>query len=287
MMLLMLRYLWILAIAITACGSTPEVTTPTPPSPTNPSPPANPTPPATPGSWWKPAANTTWHIQYTGTLDKTRQVTVYNVDLFDTPASVVQELAARGVKAVCYLSAGSWENWRPDKNQFPPEVLGRNYDGWPGERWLDIRQIDKLAPVLRARLDLCKQKGFVGVDPDNVNGYQNNTGFPLTAQDQIRFNRWLANEAHQRGLAIGLKNTTELLSQLINDFDFLVTEECFDQGWCNQTRPMVQAGKPVLNIEYTDTRIKSASQFCGNTLGLGIFSILKRRELDGWVEECR
>lgn len=278
----MLRHLWILAIAITACGSTLHVSKPSPTPPSNPTP-----PPPTPGGWWKPGVDTTWHIQYTGTLDKTRRVTVYNVDLFDTPASVVQELAARGVKAVCYLSAGSWENWRPDKNQFPPEVLGRNYEGWAGERWLDIRQIDKLAPVLRARLDLCKQKGFVGVDPDNVNGYQNDTGFPLTAQDQIRFNRWLAAEAHQRGLAIGLKNTTELLPQLINDFDFLVTEECFAQGWCNQTRPMVQAGKPVLNIEYTDTRIKSASQFCSSTTSLGIFSILKRRELDGWVEECR
>lgn len=267
MVLLMLRYLWVLAIAVTACGSISDG--------------------SPPGSWWKPQAFTTWHIQYTGTLDKARPVMVYNIDLFDTPASVVQELAARGVKAVCYLNAGAWENWRPDKDRFPPEVLGRNYGGWPGERWLDIRQIDKLAPVLRARLDLCKQKGFVGVDPDNVNGYQNNTGFPLTAQDQIRFNRWLADEAHQRGLAIGLKNTTELLSQLINDFDFLVTEECFAQGWCNQTRPMAQAGKPVLNIEYTDTRIKSASQFCANALSLGIFSILKRRELDGWVEECR
>lgn len=277
MLLHMLRYLWVLAVAMTACGGTLEFTAP------NPTPPSSPAP----GGWWKPGVDTTWHIQYTGTLDKNRQVTAYNLDLFDTPASVVQELAARGVKAVCYLSAGSWENWRPDRNLFPPEVLGRNYDGWAGERWLDIRQIDKLAPILRARLDLCKQKGFVGVDPDNVNGYQNNTGFPLTAQDQLRFNRWLAGEAHQRGLAIGLKNTTELLPQLINDFDFLVTEECFAQGWCNQTRPMVQAGKPVLNIEYTDTRIKSASQFCASSISLGIFSILKRRELDGWVEECR
>ncbi|KIQ54550.1 endo alpha-1,4 polygalactosaminidase [Meiothermus taiwanensis] len=277
MQLRMLRYLWVLAVAVTACGGTLELNTPSPTPPSNPA----------PGGWWKPGVDTTWHIQYTGTLDKTRQVTAYNLDLFDTPASVVQELAARGVKAVCYLSAGSWENWRPDRNLFPPEVLGRNYDGWAGERWLDIRQIDKLAPILRARLDLCKQKGFVGVDPDNVNGYQNNTGFPLTAQDQLRFNRWLASEAHQRGLAIGLKNTTELLPQLINDFDFLVTEECFAQGWCDQTRPMVQAGKPVLNIEYTDTRIKSASQFCASSISMGIFSILKRRELDGWVEECR
>ncbi len=240
-----------------------------------------------PGTWWRPGVHTTWHIQYTGVLDTSRRVTVYNVDLFDTPARVVHQLAARGTKAVCYLNAGAWENWRPDRHRFPPSVLGRPYRGWAGERWLDIRQIDTLAPLLRARLDLCKHKGFVGVDPDNVNGYQHHTGFPLTMQDQLRFNRWLAAEAHRRGLAIGLKNTTALLPYLIHDFDFLVTEECFVQGWCPDTRRMVHAGKPVLNIEYTDTGIRRAAQFCPTTTHLGIFAILKRRVLDAWVEECR
>lgn len=42
---------------------------------------------------------------------------------------------------------------------------------------------------MQARLDLAVQKGCDGVEPDNVDGYQNNSGFPLTAQDQLAYNR--------------------------------------------------------------------------------------------------
>jgi hypothetical protein len=66
--------------------------------------------------------------------------------------------------------------------------------------------LDSLGPILFARLDLAVAKGCDGVEPDNVDGYANNTNFPLTVQDQLQFNIWLANEAHARGLSIGLKN---------------------------------------------------------------------------------
>ncbi len=69
-----------------------------------------------------------------------------------------------------------------------------------------------LAPLMRARLDLCQAKGFDAVEPDNIDGYQvdGGTGFPLTAGDQLRYNRWIAAEAHCRGLSIGLKNDSDM-----------------------------------------------------------------------------
>jgi hypothetical protein len=39
---------------------------------------------------------------------------------------------------------------------------------------------------------------------DNVDGFTNATGFPLTPVDQLTYNRFLAMEAHVRGLSIGL-----------------------------------------------------------------------------------
>lgn len=44
-----------------------------------------------------------------------------------------------GRKVICYFSAGSYENWRSDKGDFPSDVLGNNLEHWEGEKWLDIR----------------------------------------------------------------------------------------------------------------------------------------------------
>jgi hypothetical protein len=239
-----------------------------------------------PPGWWKPALDVTWQWQLAGEeIDTSFDVDAYDVDLFDSGAELVASLHLQGRRVVCYLSAGSWEDWRPDAADFPKEIIGKAYQGWPGEKWLDIRQIDRLAPVLRARLDLCHAKGFDAVEPDNVDGYQNETGFPLTAGDQLRFNRWLAREAHARGLAIALKNDADQAPDLLADFDFALTEDCFDQGWCKTLSLFLQNGKPVLDAEYTDTGIALAG-FCPQAKALGIRAILKHRTLDAWRQAC-
>jgi hypothetical protein len=219
-------------------------------------------------------------------VDQSFNVAMYDIDLFDNDASVVSALHAQGRHVVCYLSAGSWENWRPDANQFPTIVLGKNYTGWPGERWLDIRRIDLLGPIMRHRLDLCKAKGFDAVEPDNIDGYTNDTGFPLTYQDQLAYNRWFAAEAHARGLPIGLKNDADQVADLLPYFDWALTEDCFDQGWCDQVVPFVNAGKAVFAAEYTDTGMTLA-RFCPQANALNFNAILKHRDLDAWRQACR
>jgi hypothetical protein len=227
----------------------------------------------------------TWQWQLDGEIDGSFQVAVYDIDLFESDASLVADLHAAGRKVICYLSAGSWEEWRPDADQFPPSVLGNDYEGWPGEKWLDIRQIDLLAPIMRARLDQCKAKGFDGIEPDNIDAYDSDTGFPLTYQDQILYNTWLANEAHVRGLSIGLKNDDEQVADLLPYFDWALTEDCFDQGWCDLMAPFIAAGKPVFAAEYTDTGI-SLEDFCPQAQALQFSAILKQRDLDAWMQAC-
>ncbi len=167
----------------------------------------------------------------------------------------------------------------------PRRYLGKKYQGWPGEKWLDIRQIDLLAPILRNRLDECAAKGFVGVEPDNIDAYTNNTGFPLSYEDQLAFNIWLAEEAHLRGLSIGLKNDPEQVLDLLPHFDWALTEDCFDQDWCEEMLPFIQAGKPVFAAEYTDTGIVLAD-ICPLAREMGFSLILKNRELDAYREAC-
>jgi hypothetical protein len=224
-----------------------------------------------------------WQIQYTGEIDISLDVDVFNLDLFDTTPDVIDTLHQRGVFVICYFSAGSYEDWRPDSSQFPTEVLGKDLEGWPGEKWLDIRRLDLLAPIMEARLDLAVQKGCDGVDPDNVNGYTNDTGFPLTYDDQITYNVFLAQAAHLRGLAIGLKNDLEQVPDLLPYFDWILNEECFTYQECDQLLPFIQAGKPVFVIEYELT----PPEFCPQANQMGFNALHKHWELDAYRTDCR
>lgn len=199
---------------------------------------------------WQPKVGETFVVQYTGTIDLDRQAKVYDLDWETTSAAQVRQLKARGVHVVCYLSAGSAENWRSDNAKFPAGVKGQGLDGWPGENWLDVRQTGTLVPIMAPRMDVCKQKGFDAVDPDNTDGWSQQTGFSISKADQVTYQRALADAAHQRGLAIGLKNDVEQLSQMAGIVDFAVNEQCNEYGECGAYTGFLASGKPVYNIEY-------------------------------------
>jgi hypothetical protein len=244
-------------------------------------------PPVVNDAVWRPQRDLTWQLQFaTSPVDTRVDADVYKIDLFDNDAEVVAALQKRGKKVVCYVNAGAWEDWRPDAKEFPATVMGRGYDGWPGERWLDIRKMDLLAPIMLARLDLCRDKGFNGVILDNVNSYTNRTGFPLTGADQLRFNVWLANEARTRGLAVGMNNNAEQAQQLAPYFDWALAEGCLSEGWCTSLQPFAEQGKAVVVIEYTDSRVRFDS-FCRQASALQFSVLGKKRELDSFRMDCR
>ncbi len=234
---------------------------------------------------WIPTPGLRFDIQFTKPFDLARPVDLLELDLFDTSAEKVAALRARGVRTACYVNAGAFEDWRPDAAAFPKVVLGKAYAGWPGERWLDIRRIDLLAPIVEARLDLCRAKGFDTVEADNVNGFENDTGFPLDRDDQVAFNRWLANAAHARGLSIGLKNTGLLAAELVDRFDWALVESCYRYNECQLFQPFRRAGKAVFVIEYTQNR-RQQSRYCALARNDGYGLLFKRRKLDGWLARC-
>lgn len=239
-----------------------------------------------PTAIWLPAPGTSWQWQLESLpIDESFDVEVYDIDLFENDEATVARLHSEGRRVVCYLSAGTWEEWRPDAAAFPRQVIGKEYAGWPGEKWLDIRRIDELAPVLRGRLDLCKAKGFDGVEPDNIDGYMNETGFPLSEADQLTFNRWLAEEAHERGLSIGLKNDPDQAADLLEHFDWALTEDCFADDWCDQMRLFTETGKAVFAAEYSDTGIR-LEEICPGATQMRFSVILKNRNLDAARDTC-
>ncbi|MBY4733638.1 endo alpha-1,4 polygalactosaminidase [Cupriavidus pauculus] len=206
---------------------------------------------------WMPSVDDTWQLQLQGTINTSYNAAVFDIDLFDTPQATINALKAQGKRVVCYFSAGSSENWRPDFSKFKAADMGNALDGWAGERWLDTRSANVRA-VMMARMDLAKSKGCDGVDPDNVDGYTNKPGFPLTAATQLDYNRFLATQAHARGLAVGLKNGVAQLSDLASAFDFAVNEQCFQYNECSGYSAFTVQGKPVFNVEY-QTKWKDAT----------------------------
>jgi hypothetical protein len=257
--------------------------TPTPtPTPTA-TPTPSPTPTPVPGSWWRPTPGTKWDIQYSvSTLTIKPEIIIYNIDLFDTEASTITNLKAQGKKVICYFSAGSSENWRPDFSQFPASVKGKKVGDWAGENWLDVRQLSILQPIMSARIQMAKNKGCDAVDPDNVDGYTNDSGFPLSYQDQLNYNKMLVNEAHTRGLAIGLKNNLNQINDLVSFYDFSVNESCFDYNECEMLSPFIAQNKPVYGIQYNI----STSVFCPKAKALGMDFIKKTWDLDAWIDPC-
>jgi hypothetical protein len=193
---------------------------------------------------------------------------VYDIDLFTNDASVVAALHAQGKKVVCYMETGFWESYRPDSGSYPASVLGSSLaPPFNDERYVDIRQLSILGPIIAARLDQCKQKGFDGVEPDgdamlydsggSTSGTSNGSGFPLTYQNLIAFNTYVANLAHARGLAIATKNATSADSaQFAIDMqpvtDFVVEEECAANASCDWLAPFTSAHKAVFAAEYNN-----------------------------------
>jgi hypothetical protein len=233
-------------------------------------------------TWWKPAKGLTWQWQLSGKLDLTVPAAVYDIDAVTASAADVATLHKAGRKVVCYVSAGSYEKGRADAKRFPAAVLGKTMDGWPDERWLDIRRWDILRPILTDRFTSCRNKGFDGVEPDNVDGYTNDTGFPLTAADQLTYNRRVADLAHSLGLAVGLKNDLDQVAALAPAFDFAVNEECADYDECDVLAAFVKAGKPVFHAEYG----LAPARFCAKSAKPGLSSIRKKLSLDSWRQPC-
>ena len=206
--------------------------------------------------------------------------TMLESDGFETSNNVVASLHSLGKRAVCYIDAGTWESWRPDASKFPKSVLGRSDAGWPGEKWLDIRQQSVLIPIIRARFAMCVKKGFDAVDPDNVNGVSNATGFPLTMKEQLSYDREIAALAHSMHLKVALKSFAEGAVALQPSFDFVVDEQCVAYHECSSFSTFVVNHKPVFDIEYT-----SSLSFCA-ALPASVRGMAKHLSLDGWVRWC-
>ncbi|KAI0533174.1 glycoside hydrolase superfamily [Xylaria digitata] len=250
--------------------------------------------PSSEASIIQPSVGTTWDypLGFSLTTSNANSSTIfYPVDLENTSANTIAALKSAGHTVICYFSAGSVEDYREDAGEFPAAAIGNTLDGWPDEKWLDIRNA-QVREIMATRIASAASKGCVGVDPDNIDGYTNNPGFDLTEDDTVDYVQYLAKTAHDAGLAYGLKNAGAIVDRVVDVAQWAINEECAEYEECADWAPFVKAGKPVFHVEYTeddDATSVSASKLakaCAADGQSGFSSIIKHYSLDDWIIYC-
>jgi hypothetical protein len=92
---------------------------------------------------------------------------VWDIDLFDSPASTVGALKAAGKTVICYFSAGTAEDWRDDYTSFPAADLGKVLPNWPNEKWIRTSSA-QIRLIMSKRIQMAADKGCDAIDPDNT-----------------------------------------------------------------------------------------------------------------------
>ncbi|KAI8470205.1 MAG: endo alpha-1,4 polygalactosaminidase [Monoraphidium minutum] len=229
--------------------------------------------------WQRPPPMAAFQYQLGEIFDPSKHllpnVTLYVVDLVETSPAAVAAIKAAGGYPVCYFSVG-YEDWRPDKADFPNASLANAMGDWPGEKWVDFRHPGVL-PVMRKRLALCSDKGFLGAEADNTDILALPTGIKgLTSADQLKFLRDLADAAHDNGLAFGLKNTLLQVPAMVGKADFAVNEACSQFKECRLYKAFEDAGVAIFNIEYQRAAF---DRICPLAKAAGVVSIFKENDL--------
>lgn len=233
----------------------------------------------------------TWDYHLKDTLTYVNDsIDVYDVDLYETSQAQIDDLHNNGKYVICYFSAGSFEEGRPDSDEFLPRDIGNLLDGWEDELWLNISS-PEVRDIMRARILLAANKSCDAIEPDNVDGYDNETGFNLTEGDSISFVKFLSELAHGSKMKIGLKNSGSIVNEVINYVQFSVQEQCIEYDECDLYSVFISQEKPVFHVEYPNEEsnslnLSTVEEYCGNDDSIGFSSILKNLDLGDWLFEC-
>lgn len=218
-----------------------------------------------------------------------------DVDAFFTTKESIKKWQKEGRTVIAYISVATYESLRPDADEFPASIIGNIYPGFSNENFVDIREIDILKPIIRKRFDMIKEKGFDGIEPDNMDSYVRDvygsgdgTGFSLTIEDGKKYIDFIIKEAKDRNLSIGQKNAYELADDYVDRFDWALTEGIFHEGAQDRMRVYVENNKTVFATEYMDNMTKEhfLTNVCPKAEQIGYVAILKDRNLTEYIVNC-
>jgi len=227
-----------------------------------------------------------WDWQLTGQVDLDREVEMLTLHPDLVSPDQLSALTAQGIDTVCHVNVGTLEQGAPDEHAFPTAIVGSQLKDNPQERYLDIRRLHDLVPVITKRFVACKDQGFTAIGPDNLDIYAEDRSFPVNQADAVRYATTLAHVAHGLGLRIAQKNAPNLTDALQPHFDFAISDRCYEKGTCEEFAAYPKANKPAFNAEYTDVDIDFAKA-CAEGARLNINMIRKDRPVTAPVITCQ
>ena len=219
--------------------------------------------------------------QLQGALDQTTDADLFVIDLFDTTSAAVAQLHARGRVVLAYISAGSYEPWRPDVSSLPASVVGEPLARYPEESWLDIRA-SSVRTMMEGRLTMAVDKGFDGALLVSLDGYLTKSGHDFSATDQLAYNVWLAQQAAARHLAAGISSDWPHAGKLASNYDFAIHLNCLADGSCADLTPFRERGHAVFDLETSH----DTATVCARAAGLSLSVTLKNDNYDAWLAVC-
>lgn len=166
--------------------------------------------------------------------------------------------SASGVYNICYVNGfqiqpdeeSFWQNQHPDlilKDGSGNPVVDQDWN----EMLIDVSTPAKqtaVAAIVGGWINGCAAAGFDAIEIDNLDSYARSGG-RLTEDNAVATMALLSQTAHERGLAIAQKNSSELVARKAAlGTDFVVAEECNRYSECDVYRGAY--GDHVLVIEY-------------------------------------
>lgn len=240
--------------------------------------------PVTSGSWPRFTPDTSWTWQLLGDTKTDYDVEVYVLDMFQQlEGNVIETLHAQNKQVICYFSAGTFEPWRPDVDLFANVPMGNEHYAYASEIWLDVTS-PETAKVMANRMDMAVALGCDGVELDNVDGFVAETGLNITYEQQLAYQRLLANEAHKRNLAVALKNAVEMIPDVAEYYDMAINEVCMVWNECGTYQAIIDAGKPVFHVEYDQVYVDDPAkraELCAASAELNLRTLIMPKSLDG------
>ncbi len=222
-----------------------------------------------------PPANVQFDYQIYNDYEPEPGVRVVSRDWFGGEA-----LTGEDAYSICYVNAFQTQADdpfvdRPDERSNWPANLVLTELGddpnWGGEYLIDISTAPKRAQALawlEPMIDACEAKGFDAVEFDNLDSWTRFDGTPLEGQvpfgeaEAILFATDIAYYAHTKLLAVGQKNTTDLLDDVeAIGFDFAIVESC---GVYDECTDFTDVYDKVIGIEYSEASFAVACAQIGD-----------------------
>jgi Glycoside-hydrolase family GH114 len=231
-----------------------------------------------------PAEGARWLAQLDGAVDIEQPAEFFYLDAEQQDAEDLEELHRQGRHYLCYLSVGSFEEFRPDADTFPPATIGKPLADFPRERWIDVRDASVRA-IMARRIERLAALGCDGVPPASLSVHAADTGFDLTLEDALDYARWIAERVHAAGMSVGLSAPESMTAELWPSFDFGLGIGCVAATGCSELEVLRTAQKPVLYVELGDA--ETAEELCKSAKILGFEALVTDAGFGGQCIDCR